>query len=191
MPPSQCVKDYIKDLGKVFAVRLRRPKKDGPRQRSSTTADHEGAGFIHAQVPTVSHFSSPIPSSNSSLVHSTSSREPGLESNVPFARYSGSVSFTRQASDMAQLALPLVQNIASAIPLVGAPMQAAISGLLTGLQAIDRHSQNEADLNSLISRLGRLSRELCNASPASDPVEQSRRDFFVRYPHHRRMLGFT
>ncbi|KAG1800729.1 uncharacterized protein BJ212DRAFT_1400088, partial [Suillus subaureus] len=38
---------------------------------------------------------------------------------------------------MAQLALPLVQAVTGAIPLVGAPMQAAIGGLLTGLQAID------------------------------------------------------
>jgi hypothetical protein len=38
---------------------------------------------------------------------------------------------------MAQLALPLVQSVANAIPLVGAPMQAAIGGLLTSLQAID------------------------------------------------------
>jgi hypothetical protein len=38
---------------------------------------------------------------------------------------------------MAQVALPLVQDIAGAIPLLGAPMKAAISGLLTGLQAID------------------------------------------------------
>jgi hypothetical protein len=53
------------------------------------------------------------------------------------ARYSGGVSFAREASDMAQVALPLVQTIAGAIPLVGAPMQAAISGLLTGLQVID------------------------------------------------------
>jgi hypothetical protein len=81
---------------------------------------------------------------------------------------------------MAQLILPSVQAVSSAIPLVGAPMQAAIGGLLTGLQAIDRRNQNQADLNSLILRLDRLSRELCNASPASDPAEQSRRDSFVR-----------
>jgi hypothetical protein len=31
----------------------------------------------------------------------------------------------------------MVQAAASVIPLVGAPMQAAIGGLLTGLQAID------------------------------------------------------
>ncbi|KAG1803003.1 hypothetical protein EV424DRAFT_1545062 [Suillus variegatus] len=172
MPPSQQIKDFVKDLGKVFAVRFRRPKMNGPR---SATTDHYGDGSIHAQ--TLSTFSFPSPP-----VHSANSREPGFESstNVPFARYSGSVPFSREASDMAQLVLPLIQNVTSAIPLVGAPMQAAIGGLLTGLQAIDRRSQNQEGLNSLILRLDRLSRELCNASAASDPVEQSRRYSFVR-----------
>ncbi|KIK37111.1 hypothetical protein CY34DRAFT_93307 [Suillus luteus UH-Slu-Lm8-n1] len=70
---------------------------------------------------------------------------------------------------MAQLALPMVQAVASVIPLVGAPMQAAIGGLLTSLQAIDVRAWMTASI-----------RELCNASPASDPVEQSRRESFVR-----------
>jgi hypothetical protein len=37
----------------------------------------------------------------------------------------------------AKLVLPLVQAIAIAIPLVGAPIQAAIGGSLSCLQAID------------------------------------------------------
>ncbi|KAG2098911.1 uncharacterized protein F5147DRAFT_763118 [Suillus discolor] len=54
-------------------------------------------------------------------VHSADSREPGLESstNVPFARYSTrSVPLSREASDMAQLVLSLIQNVTSAIPLI-------------------------------------------------------------------------
>ncbi|KAG1778196.1 hypothetical protein EV702DRAFT_1196615 [Suillus placidus] len=138
MPLPPRFKDYIQDLGKVFAVRLKRPKKNGP--------------------------------------------EPGLESSTDesSARCSGSASLAREASDMAQLALPFVQAAASAIPLVGGIVQAAVGVSLTGLQAIDRRNQNKADLNSLILRLDRLSRELCNALPASDPVEQSRRDSFIR-----------
>ncbi|KAG1774575.1 hypothetical protein EV702DRAFT_517485 [Suillus placidus] len=81
---------------------------------------------------------------------------------------------------MAQAALPLAQAIASAIPLVGTPMQAAIGGLLSCLQAIYRHNQNKADLGSLTLRLNRLSCNLCNAPPACNLVEQSRRDSFVR-----------
>ncbi|KAG1860896.1 hypothetical protein F4604DRAFT_1929959 [Suillus subluteus] len=167
MPPPQRIKDFVKDLGNlVLAVRLTRPKKNGLRQRSSTTTDHDSDGSIHAQFPSAYSFPSSTLSSNSSLAHSASSREPSPESsaNVPPARHSR--------------ALPSVQAVASAIPLIGAPMQAAISGLLTGLQAIDRRNQNQADLNSLILRLDRLSRKLCNASPASDRVEQSRRDSF-------------
>jgi hypothetical protein len=136
MPPPQRVKDFVKDLGRVFAVRLRHFKKKGPSQRSSTTTDHNGDGSIHVQIPSAFSFPS---QTLSSLLHSASSKEPGLESStdVPPARHSGGVSLAREASDMAQLALPLMQAVASAIPLVGAPMQAAIDGLLTGLQAID------------------------------------------------------
>ncbi|KAG1723535.1 uncharacterized protein EDB91DRAFT_1172550 [Suillus paluster] len=83
---------------------------------------------------------------------------------------------------MAQLALPLVQAVASAIPLTGAPMQAAIGGLLTILQAIDRRGQNSADVNSLASRLHRLSCHFCNAPPAQDLLEQSRRGSLDRMP---------
>lgn len=80
----------------------------------------------------------------------------------------------------AKLVLPLVQAIAIAIPLVGAPIQAAIGGSLSCLQAIDRHHQNKAGLVSLTLRLNRLSCNLCNAPPARNPSEQSWRDSFVR-----------
>jgi hypothetical protein len=43
----------------------------------------------------------------------------------------------RQASDIAQLSLPVLQATAGAVPIVGASIQAAISGLLAILQAID------------------------------------------------------
>ncbi|KAG2127125.1 hypothetical protein DEU56DRAFT_821298 [Suillus clintonianus] len=182
MPPPRVknvVKDFVKDFGKVFAIRLRRSTKNGHTQCSSTTTDHEGDVSILGHTSSLS----PTLSSNSSQVHAVSANEePGLEAstNASSPRSSRGVALARKASDMAQLALPLVQAVASAIPLVGAPMQAAIGGLVTGLQAIDRHNQNKADLDGLTLRLDRLSRELCNASPALDPVEQSRRDSFVR-----------
>ncbi|KIK33309.1 hypothetical protein CY34DRAFT_717806 [Suillus luteus UH-Slu-Lm8-n1] len=145
LPPRPRVKDYanafFKDFGKVFAVRWRRPKKNRPRRHSSTntTDQHGGDDPIHAQIPSAFSFPSPTLPSNSSPVHSANG-EPGLDSStnvsVSSARYSGSVSLAREASDMAQLALPMVQAVASVIPF-GAPMQAAIGGLLTSLQAID------------------------------------------------------
>ncbi|KAG2356958.1 hypothetical protein BDR07DRAFT_411558 [Suillus spraguei] len=136
---KDCVKDFVKDLGEVFAVRLKRPPKNGPRQCSSTATNHDDGGSIHGQNPSAFPFPLPTLSSDSSPVHSASSREPGFESstNVPAVRHSGGLSLACEASDIVQLALPLVQAVASGIPLVGAPMQAAIGGLLTGLQAID------------------------------------------------------
>jgi hypothetical protein len=125
-------------FGKVVAFRLKHPTQKGQTQHNSTITNHEGINSIPANV------SNPVPaltpSSISSLVPSVSAiRQSGLETSIDpsSARYSGSVSLAREASDMAQVALPFVQAITGAIPLVGAPMQAAISGLLTGLQAID------------------------------------------------------
>jgi hypothetical protein len=125
-------------FGKVIAFRFKLPKQKGRTQHDPTTSNHEGISSIHADI------SNPVPalvhSSISSLVPPVSAiRELGLEASInpSSARHSGGVSLARGASDMAQIALPFVQAIASAIPLVGAPMQAAIGGLLTGLQAID------------------------------------------------------
>ncbi|KAG1727846.1 hypothetical protein EDD22DRAFT_961185 [Suillus occidentalis] len=168
-------------FGKVIAFRLKRPKQKGRTQHNSTTTNHEGINSIPANIS--NHVPVLIPSSISSLVHHVFAiTESGLEASVDLssARSVGGVSLAREASDMAQVALPFVQAIASAIPLVGAPMQAAISGLLTGLQAIDRRSQNKSDLDALTSRLNRLCLNLCNAPPARDPAEQYRRDSFVR-----------
>ena len=58
----------------------------------------------------------------------------GSESNISSAQ---SESCWRQASDMAQTSLPLLQTAAGAIPLAGPPIQAAVSGLLMILQNID------------------------------------------------------
>ncbi|KAG2029163.1 hypothetical protein BDR03DRAFT_1018802 [Suillus americanus] len=171
----------FKGFGKVIAIRFKRPINQGHTQYNSTTTDHEGDNSPPTDIS--NPILAPMLSSNPSSVHLVSaSSDSGLQASLNFAsaRYSGGVSLAREASDMAQLALPFVQAIAGAIPLVGAPMQAAISGLLTGLQTIDRHSQNKADLDNLTLRLNRLVLNLCNAPPAWDPVEQSRRDSFVR-----------
>ncbi|KAG2033108.1 hypothetical protein BDR03DRAFT_1014656 [Suillus americanus] len=154
----------FKGFRKVIAIRFKRPTNQGHTQYNSTIADHEGDNSPPTDIP--NPILAPMLSSNPSSVHLVSaSSDSGLQAslNLVSARYSGGVSLAREASDMAQVALPFVQAIAGAIPLVDAPMQAAISGLLTGLQTIDRHILN-----------------LCNAPPAWDPVEQSRRDSFVR-----------
>ncbi|KAG2351562.1 hypothetical protein BDR07DRAFT_1583796 [Suillus spraguei] len=85
----------------------------------------------------------------------------------------------KNASDMTQTFLPLVQGVAGAIPIAGPPMQAAIGGLLSILQLIDRRSQNKADLDHLALQLHRLSSHLCNAPTAQDSLEQYRRDSII------------
>ncbi|KAG1735634.1 uncharacterized protein EDB91DRAFT_1250466 [Suillus paluster] len=124
---------WLKYSGKVIPVCLRRPTKN----RHSTATDHEGHSYIPAGIPA---FPSPTISLNSSPVHPVSaSGDPGLQvpTNVYSTRCSQGVSLARVASDMAQLALPFVQAFTGIIPIVGAPMKAAIGGLLEILQAID------------------------------------------------------
>jgi hypothetical protein len=125
-------------LGKVIAFRLKRPKQKGRTPHNSTTTNHEGISSIPANIS--NPVSALVLSSISSLVPPVSAiRESALEASIDPSsrRYSGGVSLAREAFDMAQVALPFVQAITGAIPLVGTPMQAAINGLLTGLQAID------------------------------------------------------
>ncbi|KAG2113924.1 uncharacterized protein F5147DRAFT_770570 [Suillus discolor] len=159
------IKDF--DLGKVFAVRSKRPTKNRRTQCSSTT-HHEGHDSISADIP----------------MHSGSlARDPGLQLvsiNISSATASHGDSFSRAASDGVQTFLPVVQVIASAIPIAGPPMQAAIGGLLSILQIIDRRSQNKADLNRLRERLQRLGSHLCNAPTAQNPSEQERRNSIIR-----------
>ncbi|KAG2737081.1 hypothetical protein P692DRAFT_20883997 [Suillus brevipes Sb2] len=57
-----------------------------------------------------------LPSNSSPVQPVSITRESGLKAYTS-AKYSEGVSLTRQASDMAQVALPLVQAVAGAIPL--------------------------------------------------------------------------
>ena len=61
----------------------------------------------------------------------------------------------RQASDMAQTSLPLLQTAAGAIPLAGPPIQAAINGLLMILQNIDVRGLFGCDDISRVQRLSK------------------------------------
>ncbi|KAG2119130.1 uncharacterized protein F5147DRAFT_198522 [Suillus discolor] len=206
--PSFSVKALIQfffkdlDLPKGFAVpsRSRYLAKDRHTQRSSTTTHyHDGDYSIATDILNECLVPSPTPHSNSSPVHPGSvTRDPGLEVsiNISSTRSSRLYSFARTASDMAQTFLPLVQGMTVAIPAAGPPMQAAISGLLSILQAIhvraylftgciliqrlSQSSQNKADLDHLRTRLYQLSSHLCNVPTAQDRFEQCRRDSMIR-----------
>ncbi|KAG2046138.1 hypothetical protein BDR06DRAFT_1014988 [Suillus hirtellus] len=173
----------FKDFGKIIAIRLKRPENQGRTQRNSTTTGHEGDTSIPADL---SNFvPAPMPSSNSSSMHPvTAGSEPGLEELFPGSPSTpypwGAASPAHEASDIAQVALPLVQAFTGVVPLAGAPMHAAIGGLLGILQVIDTSNRNKAALDDLTSRLYRLYCHLCNAPPALDPFERSRRDILAR-----------
>ncbi|KAG1774209.1 hypothetical protein EV702DRAFT_1200457 [Suillus placidus] len=160
----------LEGFGKVIPIRLKRPKNQGRTQHNLTTADHEG----DSSIPT--DLSNPVPapilSLNSSPVHpGSASSNPGLEeppTGFPSPVYPWGASPARKAYNIAQVALPSVQAFMGLIPLVGAPMNATIGGLLRILQVINRRDQNKAALDDLTSRLYRLCYHLCNAPPALD-----------------------
>ncbi|KAG1788894.1 hypothetical protein EV424DRAFT_1066676 [Suillus variegatus] len=159
---ASSIKVFFKDfgLGEVFAVRSKRNR----RTQCSSTTHHEGHD---ADIP----------------MHSGSlARDSGLQVSIDISSATASHgdSFARTTSDVAQTFLPVIQAIASAIPIAGPPMQAAIGGLLSILQIIDRRNQNQADLNRLRERLQRLSSHLCNAPTAQNPSEQDRRNSIIR-----------
>ncbi|KAG1867240.1 hypothetical protein DFJ58DRAFT_911668 [Suillus subalutaceus] len=178
-PLKDLIKNFFKNLhlGEVFAVRSRRPAKNGRAQRSLTTIHHEPRdNFIPVDIPNEIPVPSPTLHSNPSLlVHP----DPLAISSSTSSRGNSSTRLGK-ASDVAQTFLPIVQAVTGPIPLVGAPINATISGLLAILQVIDRRSQNRADLDRLASRLHQLSSHLCNAPTSQDPIEQYRRDSIIR-----------
>ncbi|KAG1792486.1 uncharacterized protein HD556DRAFT_1444488 [Suillus plorans] len=188
--PSFAVKALIQiffkdlDLPKGFAVRSRYLAKNRRTQRTSTTTHyHDGDYSIATDILNECLVPSPPPHSNSSPVHPGSvTGDPGLEVsiNISSTRSSRRDSFARTASGMAQTFLPFVQGITGAIPAAGPPMQAAIGGLLSILQAIHRRSQNKADLDRLRTRLYQLSSHLCNVPTAQYRFEQCQRDSIIR-----------
>ncbi|KAG1868013.1 hypothetical protein C8R48DRAFT_127264 [Suillus tomentosus] len=187
------VKSLGDDLGKVFAVRRRRPTvtEIGCTQRSSSITDWHEDGSIPTDIQCALPLLLP---SHSSAIHSVSATsELGLDvsTNVSSARYSWSVSSAREASDP------------SSISIAGPPMEVAqaIARLLAILQAIYGHGQHTADLDRLTSRLHRLVNwYLWSAATARDPFEQSRMDSLISILQetsgqlkflHKRGLSYT
>ncbi|KIJ67385.1 hypothetical protein HYDPIDRAFT_166008 [Hydnomerulius pinastri MD-312] len=89
------------------------------------------------------------------------------------------VPLAREVSDMAQVALPVLQSVAGVIPIAGAPLGAAIGGCLTALQTIDKYIQNKDDLHRLTRRLYHLYCSLNNSPATESGPEQSRRDLLI------------
>jgi predicted component of type VI protein secretion system len=114
---------WDKVLPKFIVLRVRRSttKSGGSQSNSPVTRRAEGDCSVSAGIPSAQpgHFVSA--SSNSGPVVSST----------------GSSRAFSEAFDIAQVSLPVVQAAAEAIPIAGAPMKAAIGGLLAVLQAID------------------------------------------------------
>ncbi|KAG1896376.1 uncharacterized protein F5891DRAFT_1247477 [Suillus fuscotomentosus] len=129
----------IQGFRKIVAIHLKRPENQGCTQCNSTTAGHEGNTSIPADLSNFVPAS--MLSSNSSPMHPIiAGSKPGVENfppSSPFTAYPWGASPAREASDIAQVALPLIQAFTDVISLVGAPMNTAIGGLLGILQVIN------------------------------------------------------
>jgi hypothetical protein len=120
MPPLRLIKELLsldKVLLKFKVVRVRHSTEDDQRQSNPTVTLHES----HIPSGITSASTLLLPLSNLSLGPEVSTTE----------------SYYRRASDMAQVYLPVVREIAGAIPIAGAPLRVAIGGLLAIVQTID------------------------------------------------------
>jgi len=96
-----------------------------------------------------------------------------------------------EVGDVVQLAIPVFQAVAGAIPVVGTPLRAAVDGLLQIIQVIDvghifcimgflliasqTTKRNKSALNDLASRLHRLSEFLSYEPEPRNELEVSQR----------------
>jgi hypothetical protein len=112
-----------RDWGKVMVLRLRRPRKYGRTQANSTHTYLES----DVAIPLIS-------TSNSSQGLDSVEIHPQSSTNASPTESSWRALLSREASDITQLSLPVVQAAVEAIPLAGAPMKAVIGALLAILQ---------------------------------------------------------
>ncbi|KAI6022482.1 hypothetical protein BKA83DRAFT_4279319 [Pisolithus microcarpus] len=101
-------------------------------------------------------------------------RDQQLSTGVPPSTTSQGLSF-RNISDTVQITLPVVQGTVAAVPAVGAPLAAAIGGLLAVLKVIDTSIQNREALDNLTCQLYTLYRHLANAPIPRTPIEETNR----------------
>ncbi|KAI6115451.1 hypothetical protein EV401DRAFT_73898 [Pisolithus croceorrhizus] len=151
-----------KKIGAIIPVRIRIPWKD---KSSRTPHDYSVAVGLY-------DVSARILASNSFQIAPALDQQ--LSAVVPSSKTSHFLS-SRNVSDAIQITLPVVQAAAAAIPVVGAPLKAAISGLLAVLQVIDRRIQNREDLDCLTRRLYNLSCHMANAPATRTPLEEASR----------------
>lgn len=154
---------FGKETGKIIPIRITIPWGIGKSTR--TPQDNSvAAGLYDVSTRILASHTfqvAPAPDQRLSTHVSSSKTPPGL--------------CFRDVSDITQITLPVVQAAMEAIPVAGAPLKAAIGGLLTVLQLIDKRAQNTDDLSTLTRLLYDLSRHLLDAPAARIPREEERR----------------
>ncbi|KAI5989755.1 hypothetical protein EDD15DRAFT_1300881 [Pisolithus albus] len=157
-----------KKIGTIIPVRIRIPWRG-----KSSRAPHDDCS-IAAGLYDVSTL---ILASNSSRTSPALDQQP---STAVHSYKTSHILSSRNVSDAVQITLPVVQAAVEAIPVAGAPLKAAINGLLAALQVIDRRIQNREDLDCLTRRLYNLSCHLANAPAARTPFEEVSRRTLIK-----------
>ncbi|KAH7882017.1 hypothetical protein F5I97DRAFT_1931736 [Phlebopus sp. FC_14] len=150
------------DLPKVMAIRVKRRRTKRSAGENGPTPDEPLA----------------IPSILSPALNESYSQEASSRSSTYAA--SGS-SLPQRISEMAQICLPMLQSLVGVVPVAGTALGAAVGGLLSVLQLVDRQNQNKADLDRLARRLYQLLCHVANAPIAQAPLEHSRRETLITY----------
>ncbi|KAI6125118.1 hypothetical protein EDD16DRAFT_1560147 [Pisolithus croceorrhizus] len=159
---------FGKKIGRFFPIRIRIPWRGD--KSTEEAYDHSIAAGSHNVSPRVL---------NSNSFPASPALDPQPLTVVSPPRTSHATS-SRNISDAIQMTLPVVQAVAEAIPVAGAPLKAAISGLLAVLQVKDRYVQNREDLNDLTYRLYNLSCHIANVPTAQSPFEEANRHVLIK-----------
>ncbi|KAI6168837.1 hypothetical protein EDD17DRAFT_1523098 [Pisolithus thermaeus] len=118
-----------------------------------------------------------IPSSNSFQVSTAPDQQ---RSVVVSSSRTSQVLSLHNISDTMQIALPMVQAAAAAIPVVGAPLASVIGELLAVIQVINTSTRNREALDGLTRRLYTLSCHIANAPTAQTPFEDRSRQVLIK-----------
>ncbi|KIK18663.1 hypothetical protein PISMIDRAFT_683994 [Pisolithus microcarpus 441] len=157
-----------KKIGALIPVRIRTPWKG-----KSSRVPHDD----YSVTAGLYDVSACILASDSSQISPAPDQQP---STAVHSFKTSHILSSRNVSDAVQITLPVVQAAVEAIPVAGAPLKAAISGLLAVLQVIDRRIQNREDLDCLTRRLYNLSCHIANAPATRTPFGEASRRTLIK-----------
>ena len=180
-------------------IRIRRRRPDTVEEDRSDSQGIAVVGGPDYPTPTLNSRPLPTPAIDSASANRLSDLAVSTRTPQPPTTQSSPNPFGRQAIDAANLVLPVASTIAGAIPIVGSPIQAGISGLLQILNVVDvrvilvptfletkstqilqQVGQNKEDIQELKSKLDDLNNQISTIQ-AAGPDFDKLRDRLTQY----------